>query len=468
MSAYGSNVELRRDGEKQMISYTSIQFYINAALEVVAVLFLGILLGSCVLRKNKDDTKRPFCLFALDLILLLLCNLTTWVLDGMFVSPSYYPGLYKLDLTLTVFDFFFYCLAGVLFFNYLYSLIDSMKKEIKSKRKLKLIHTLAIYCVVMTGLFSTSMFTGWLYYFPENGYTYYTPAYWVFVIFSVPALWLSFIAIFKNRKLLGKGRTLVLLSYLILPMLMAVVDQAFSLSISYVILPLVASVIYVGIDIEQDREMLRQQAQIAQYETEKTEMKVNLMMSQIQPHFLYNTLSTIAHLCRHDPKDAENAVNEFSDYLSGNLKSINTMRPIMFETELEHVENYLKIQKRRFPQRLCVEYDIRSKEFRVPALALQPIVENAIKHGVEKRLEPTTIRIASDETDNVWLVTVSDDGPGFDINEQPNDERPHIGIASVKSRLANLVRGSLKIESEKGVGTTVTIIIPKNTEVNGK
>lgn len=451
-----------------MISYTSLQFYMNAALEVVAVLFLGILLVSSLLRKNENNTRRPFCLFAIDLILLLLCNLTTWVLDGMFVFPTHLPGLYKLDLALTVFDFFFYCLAGVLFFNYLCSFIDNMKKRSKTKRNLRLIHGLVIHCFVMTGLFSTSMFTGWLYYFPADGYTYYTPAYWVFVALSVPALWLSFIVIFKNRKLFGKGRTLVLLSYLILPMLMAVVDQTFSLSISYIILPLIASLIYVGVDVEQDREMLRQQAQIAQYESDKTEMKVNLMMSQIQPHFLYNTLSTIAYLCRHDPKDAENAVNEFSDYLSGNLRSINTMRPIMFETELEHVENYLKIQKRRFPQRLCVEYDIKSKEFRIPALALQPIVENAVKHGVEKRLEPTTIRIATDETDNAWLVTVSDDGPGFDVSEKPNDERPHIGIASVKSRLANLVGGSLEIESEKGVGTTVTIVIPKNTGVNEK
>ena len=143
------------------------------------------------------------------------------------------------------------------------------------------------------------------------------------------------------------------------------------------------------------------------------------------------------------------------------------MRPILFETELEHVENYLKIQKRRFPQRLCVEYDIQVMDFRIPALALQPIVENAVKHGVEKRLEPTTIRIATDENDNAWLIIVSDNGPGFDINEKPNDERIHIGIASTKSRLATLVGGRLETKSEKGVGTTVTIIIPKNTEVNG-
>lgn len=447
-----------------MISYTSLRFYINATAELIAILFLVILFVSSVLRKSANQTKTAFGLFVLDLVLLLFCNMTTWVLDGMFVSPTYLPKLYTLDLALTVFDFFFYCLAGVMFFNYVCSLTGCMKTK---RKRLICIHLLTVYCLVSTAIFSLSIDTGWFCYFPADGYTYYTPAYGVLVVLSIPGVWLSYIVIFKNRKLLKK-KLYPLLTYLIVPMLFAVVDQLFSLSVSYVCLAFIALSIYVGVDIEQDKELLAQEAEIDRSKAENTEMKVNLMMSQIQPHFLYNTLSTIAYLCRHDPNDAENAVNEFSDYLSGNLRSINTMRPIMFETELEHVENYLKIQKRRFPQRLIVEYDIKVKDFRIPALALQPIVENAVKHGVEKRLEPTTVRIASNETEGEYRITVSDNGPGFDINEPPSDDRPHIGIASTKSRLANMVGGRMEINSEKGVGTTVTIIIPKSTEVNGK
>lgn len=447
-----------------MISYTSLQFYINATAEIIAILFLVILFVSSVLRKSESPAKRAFSLLVLDLVLLLICNMSSWILDGKLVSPTYLPELYTLDLVLTVFDFFFYCLAGVLFFNYVCSLTGSMKAK---QKRLKIIHTLVLYCFATTAVFGLSIDTGWFCYFPADGYTYYTPAYGVLVVLSNPGVWLSYIFIIKNRKLLKK-KLLPLLAYLIVPMLLVVVDQLFNLSASYVCLAFVALSIYVGVDIEQDKELLAQEAEIDRRKAENTEMKVNLMMSQIQPHFLYNTLSTIAYLCRHDPKDAENAVNEFSDYLSGNLKSINTMRPIMFETELEHVENYLKIQKRRFPQRLCVEYDIKAKEFRIPALALQPIVENAVKYGVEKSLDLTTIQIRSEETNDAYIVSVKDDGPGFNINEQPSDERPHIGIASAKSRLANMVGGRMEIESEKGVGTTVTIIIPKNTEVNGK
>ena len=108
-----------------------------------------------------------------------------------------------------------------------------------------------------------------------------------------------------------------------------------------------------------------------------------------------------------------------------------------------------------------MEYDIEAKGFEIPALTLQPIVENAVRHAVEVRLEMTTIRISSKETDDEYIVTVQDDGPGYDVTKTPEDDRPRIGIASTRSRLANLVGGRLEIESEIGTGTAVTVIIPK-------
>lgn len=443
-----------------MISQASFTFFINAAMETVAVIFLCIILFSYSLKKQKTPTCIPFCLFVGDLILLLTVNLVTWILDGMFVSPDFHPVLYRLDLILMVFDFFFYCFASVLFYNYVTKLISSIEDTGK-KPKLSVIHTLTAVCFVTTAVFASSMFTGVFYYFPDDGYTYYTPAYWVLAVISIPAIWMSCYVVLKNRKKIGRKRCLILLSYLMVPMLLFVTDQFFSLSISYLSLAFIALTIYVGVDIDRNKELMEQKMIIAKSETEKTEMKAHLMMSQIQPHFLYNTLSTIAYLCRKDPADAEAAVNEFSDYLAGNLRSINADCPIPFETELTHVENYLKIQKRRFSDRIIVRYDITVRDFRIPALTLQPIVENAVKHAVEKRLEPTTISISSEETDNEYSVTVQDDGPGFDVTQAPADDRPRLGIVSAKNRLDYMLGGRLETESTKGLGTTVRIIIPK-------
>lgn len=447
-----------------MIPIANFKFFINAAFEIIALLFTMMIFVSCLLQKKTNSTKRSFCVFTLNLILLLICNLTTWILDGINVTPSYHPGLYKLDLVLTVFDFFFYCLALVLFYYYLTASMSDIGIGNKTKRN-RLITVLVIQCFISGGIFASSVNNGWLYTFAPDGYTYYHPSYWILVALSVPALWISFYTVIKYRKELKKRRTFLYLSYLIVPFIMLIFDQLFSLSLSYISVAMIVSAIYIDVDIQQSREFLEQEAEIAKQKVEMTEMKVNLMMSQIQPHFLYNTLSTITYFCRKDPKEAEKTVSEFSDYLRANLRSINALHPILFEAELNHVENYLKIQQRRFPHQMNIEYDIKTTDFRIPALTLQSIVENAVRHGVEASFDMTTIIISSYETDNSFIVSIKDNGPGFDVAKAPDDGRPHIGIASVKARLENMVKGSLQIESEPGKGTNVIITIPKDTEV---
>ncbi|MCQ2480420.1 MAG: histidine kinase [Clostridia bacterium] len=448
-----------------MVSYTKARFYLNASLMIIAAMFTTITFISCLLKERQIRTKAPFCILTLDIILMLLCNYFIWLFGGMGVSQTNRQELFGLNYTITVFDFFFYCIASTFFYNYIVTLVSG--REDNKKTRLTIIHTLIIICFVITFVFADSIYSERFNGFNGEG-KFLTTTYWVMIAVSAPSIWMSFFAIIINRKSLGLRKTAFLLSYLFLPMALVFVDRIFGLPISYIGFALIDAIIYVGVDLEQDRELLRKEAIIAKQETENTEMKVNLMMSQIQPHFLYNTLSTIAYLCRKDPQDAENAVNEFSDYLAGNLRSINTTLPILFETELNHVENYLKIQKRRFPDRINVEYNIGAQNFLIPALTLQPIVENAVRHAVETRIEMTTITISSKETENEYLVSVKDDGPGFDVTKRNNDDRPHIGIASARSRLDRMVGGRLEIKSEAGKGTAVTFIIPKNTEVIGE
>lgn len=438
-----------------MISYTSLQFYINAVVEVIAILFLVMILISCILMKTQNKTKRAFSLFVLDLVLLLLCNMTTWILDGMFVSTTYLPKLYTLDLVLTVFDFFFYCLASVMFLNYVCTFTGCM---VTRRKKKILIHALIAYCFITTGLFASSIKTGWFCYFPADGYTYYTTAYVVLVIFSIPAIWLSYIAVFKNRKQLKK-KMLPLLAYMILPMLLAIVDQLFNLSISYVCMAFIALSIYIGVDIEQDRELLAQGAEIVRREAENTEMNVKLMVSQIQPHFLYNTLGTIYYLCGKDVALARETIKSFTKYLRTNMESLDKSSLVPFEKELEHTKTYLSIEQLRFSDVLKVEYDIEYTDFELPALSLQPLVENAVKHGIRSREEGGTVTISARREDGNIYVSVHDDGMGYDPENLPDDGRIHIGITNVRKRLDYMCSGKLEIESQIGVGTTATIVL---------
>ena len=190
--------------------------------------------------------------------------------------------------------------------------------------------------------------------------------------------------------------------------------------------------------------------------------KVQIMVSQIRPHFMYNALTSIAMMCELDPMTAKKATIAFADYLRGNMDSLKQTKPVPFETELEHLKNYLYIEKLRFDYLLNIEYDIQATGFELPLLSVQPLVENAVKHGVGMKKGGGTVKIASVETDSAFEVIVSDDGVGFDVNAPKKDDgRSHVGMENTKRRLKEMCKADIVITSEVGKGTTARVIIPK-------
>jgi sensor histidine kinase YesM len=176
---------------------------------------------------------------------------------------------------------------------------------------------------------------------------------------------------------------------------------------------------------------------------------------------LYNSLNSIAELCVVEPKRAEKATINFSRYLRGNMGALNEKKPIEFEDELSHLNNYIELEKLRYGDDLQFEYDIREKEFTLPALTVQPLVENAVNHGIRYHKMKGKVKIASYSDDNNYYVSIEDDGVGFDPERYMSDGGKHVGIANVKYRLDVLCGGSVDIKSEKDKGTVVEIRIPK-------
>lgn len=201
-------------------------------------------------------------------------------------------------------------------------------------------------------------------------------------------------------------------------------------------------------------------------ENELMENRISIMLSQIQPHFLYNALNTIQYLCKHDSNMACEAVEKFSSYLRGNMDSLTQKKLIPFNKELSHLKNYLCIELLRFGERVKIKYELLTTDFYIPVLTIQPIVENAIRHGITKKKEGGTIVIStSRDKENIYIV-IKDDGVGFKELEKMNDGKNHVGIKNVKRRLKTQCKGSLTIESFIGKGTIVTIIIPIRKESN--
>ena len=195
---------------------------------------------------------------------------------------------------------------------------------------------------------------------------------------------------------------------------------------------------------------------------ELAESRISTMMSQIRPHFIYNTLGSIEQLCDLDPKKAGELVHDFAKYLRGNFGELDNPKPILMSQEMDHVRHYVSIENVRFPD-MSFTFEMNSSDFHIPALTVQPIVENAIKHGLMKLQKGGSIRVVSYETETDYCVCVEDDGVGFDTSLLI-DERKHVGLRNIRERLKAMVNGTIDIESAVGVGTKVLVKIPKEVK----
>lgn len=211
----------------------------------------------------------------------------------------------------------------------------------------------------------------------------------------------------------------------------------------------------------QIRKMKKREEELEE-KLKQTDMSI--MLSQIQPHFLYNSLSAIRELCLEEPEKAPRALEEFSAFLRGNMDSLRSKVPVHFSRELEHVKHYLHLEQIRFGEDLHIIYDIQEEDFFLPTLTIQPIVENAVKYGVGNKEEGGTVWISTCREKEKIVITIRDDGIGFDADEieqipVQKDGRTHIGLSNVKHRLEKMVNGTMTIHSRKETGTVVRITL---------
>ena len=198
----------------------------------------------------------------------------------------------------------------------------------------------------------------------------------------------------------------------------------------------------------------------------RAEQRIQIMKTQIQPHFLFNTLNTIRAVYAVDPPLADQTLEKFSKYLRQNLDAMEQPDLIPFSREMEHTRLYADIEMLRFPH-VRMEYRIDDEDFLIPALSVQPLVENAIRHGVRSR-EEGIVTVSSYRDERSHVVEIRDNGVGFDPDAQQQPGETHIGIANVRGRVEQLCGGSLKVESGIGKGTAVTLRIPFSGPGSGK
>ena len=274
------------------------------------------------------------------------------------------------------------------------------------------------------------------------------------VLLCPPALLMlvNLLLLLRLRRRLSARQTGAFLTYILLP-LAAMLVQMVNYGLLLIVFATACSalIMFTQVVREQMERIVRQME-------ENARQQADIMVLQMRPHFIYNTLSSVYYLCESDPKRAQRVLGDFTAYLRQNFSAVAKRGLIPFSEELEHTRAYLTVEKNRYETLLFVEYDTPHIAFYLPPLTLQPIVENAVKHGVDPELSPLHIRIRTRQAEGESVIIVEDTGQGFAPSK--DESGVHIGIDNVTGRLRFMCGGQLEITQSESGGTVVTIRIP--------
>ena len=409
----------------------------NATVCIIGITILFVHVVTILIKKNRRDDENKMLGFLLFTIFHFATYLTFTFVKGIYTSNEYVKAFY------TIF-YVFNNIEVLLLFIYMLSYVPLDKK---TRDNLSLINYLLFGAFIILDI--VNIFTG--IFFTASGGEYVRSKTMIisqgyqFIIFAV-----VFVITLLNKKLILLEK-IAFGIYCLLPLVAIVLQNAFKgYAIAYLSVIVAIEILFLILIVQKNMQIADEQEKIK-------EARIRVMMSQIQPHFVYNSLSSISTLIPIDPKKAQEALDNFTEYLRHNISSLTETKLIPFDNELKHVETYISLEKIRFNDRINVTYDIKAKDFYVPPLSIQPIVENAIKHGILKKIEGGNLIIKTYETEKSYVVEVIDDGVGFDIASIDFEGNKHFGINNIKQRLKSMCNGTLEITSEPNKGTKSVI-----------
>jgi len=333
----------------------------------------------------------------------------------------------------------------------MFFLLHRCGESIKNSRLFRAVMTLwGIFCFTL----AVSPFSNIFYYAtPDNQY-FRGPCYALLLVPLAVIMILNIQSLIKRRKKLSKRLFAALLVYL-LTMVIATIIYMFA-SVEMLALfgiVLCALTMFVVIISDNVEHYMQQQREISK-------QRASLMVLQMRPHFIYNSMLGIYYLCDQNPEKAKQVTLDFTTYLRKNFTAIASEDTIPFPDELEHTRAYLAVEQAQLEDVLFVTFDTPHTMFRLPPLTLQPIVENAVKDGMRSSSDPIHISVLTRQTDTSSVIIVEDDGPGYD---PVDDHQPHIALDNIRQRLELMCNGKLSITARKGGGTSVKVTIPASS-----
>lgn len=420
---------------------------IHVALLLWGCIF-SLIAALCIfMSKNFEKRKRKVLLhMLLSCAILMLSDSVAWAYRG---EPGI-VGYYIVRISNCLVFLFSDVMLGLYHAYVCCSLFGtSAVKNKKTNYKIRAVFLLAVigmFLVILT------QFTGLYYSFDSQNFYHRNQWYFLSLLIPMLGMLLDCSLIIQYRKNITKRVMVALLSYIVLPFVAAII-LLFYYGISLINIAISISMIEIFVEA-----MVEQSQMLAEQTKELTESRISSMKSQIRTHFIFNVLGSISGYCKINPQKADEQLARFSRYLRRNMRFMEEQGMIDFLEEVRQVEDYVALEQMRFEDMIEFGEDLEYTDFKIPPLTVQPLVENAIKHGlVEHDRAGSVCLFTRKENDNI-VIEVVDDGYGFEVEELEKDES--IGIRNVRYRLEHLAGATLQMESKPGDGSKAIISIP--------
>ena len=423
--------------------------YLHISIDLWGAFFCLIAVISILIGKYYDR-KGSRLLIALMLcsMLLMVSDVFVWIFSGREGETAHQIVRFS---TLAV--FFFGFLTVPLVAGYLTHLIVG-RSGIGG-----LLWTYVEWTIFLIGavLLAVNFFTGFIYSISETNTYLARPAAGMLPgIIGIFGLVISIGVVLEYLKYFNKFEKAAFITYLLLPLAAIIADLVFY-RVVFTVLALVISSLLLYFSYEFNAREYR-----TELEKSLAEQQIRMFHNQVQPHFIFNSLSVIKYQSRKSPEEAIETIDEFADYLRSCSDMMGSVDCVPVERELELVRHYINLQKKRFGDSIRSLSDIRDTDFEIPPFTIQTCVENAFTHGLRSRVsEDAFISVKTYRASSSHVIEIEDNGAGFDVKELSDDRNDrHTGIRNSRDRVRLMCGGSFNIESTPGKGTRVTITIP--------
>ncbi len=420
-----------------MEMYTHVNICIAGA--ATATVIIGLILSLCA-RYTKREFKKYLVTIFLMLTAYTVSNLAVWNIPDKkgygYMIASYISlfceSLFSSMILPVLNSFLLYC-AG------------------KKTHNNPFVYITNLLWVVYFVLLVIAQFTKWIYYYtPDNKY-FRGPLYPVLLVPLVLLMAVNLFALFKYRAELSRRYRIAFTVYFLVPLLCMLAQMFYSdvlmsvlgSAVSALIMLLIIALDQMDREVAQAREIANQKASIS--------------VLQMRPHFIYNTMMSIYYLCKQDSDKAQQVTLDFTSYLRKNFTAIASENTIPFRDELEHTRAYLAVEQAQHEDSLFVEFDTPHTQFRLPPLTLQPLVENAVKHGMNPDGDALHISVKTRQTKYGSEIIVENDGASYN---PADDNEPHIALSNIRQRLDMMCKGKLEIAPRESGGALVKVTIP--------